>query len=193
MSRLGVPHLIFSIVAIVFFAAMGILALPFPPTAQWFPLYTSIFGVLISLAAAIMCLVAVLRARRASTAQNASVPVGAAEASGHQATLETEGIAVLDLDEDDAVLSDPDDERGMTARGFAWLGVWLGFVLVGLLIGYVSASAIWIGVWFRTVHKWRWRIVVPLVAVIVALLLLAQIQLNIKMPGFDWIKSVFRW
>jgi hypothetical protein len=57
----------------------------------------------------------------------------------------------------------------------------------------VSASAIRIGVWFRTVHKWRWRIVIPLVVVIVALLLLAQIQLNIKMPGFDWIKSVFRW
>jgi hypothetical protein len=194
MTRLGIPHLIFSGVALAFFVAMAFLSLPFPLTAQWFPLYVGIFGAALSIASAIVALVAIVRTRRAAVEL---VPVGAPVRASRNdpMTTATGAASVVDLDEDGVLPDDDDGDEGMktTLRGFAWLGVWVGFVLLALLIGYVAASALWIGVWFRTILKWRWRLLIPVLVFIVALLLFAEIQLNIHMPGVDWLRAIFRW
>lgn len=196
MPRLGISHLIFSLAAAVFFVAMGILALPFPQTAQWFPLYVAFLGTALSLVAAAASAISANRTRQLpKKSASAAVLVGGAEVIAGRGSLPTPAPGAeetVDLEEDGLLQPDEEGDR-TTLRGFVWLGVWLGFVLIGLLIGYVAASALWIGVWFRTICKWRWRVVIPVVVLVVALLLLAEVQLNISMPGSNWMRSIIRW
>jgi len=179
MSRLGVAHIVFGFVAMVVFIGMAIMSIPFQQTAQWFPLYVAILGAAVSLATVIVATVSVVRKRRASL-------VPAPTAGIHTTALAQVETALPTAVEDDG------DEKHVTAKGFAWLGTWVAFVVLALLIGYIPASALWIGVWFRTVHKWRWVIVIPLVVVITVLLILADLYLNIRMPGPSWVHDLFQ-
>lgn len=82
-------------------------------------------------------------------------------------------------------LSPADPDRRTLLAGFFWLAVWAGFILCAIVVGYLAASTIWLMVWFRTVHAWRFRVLVPVVALTVLCLWSAQELADVSLPGGD--------
>ena len=168
------------------FVAMAIEARSFALLAKWFPLYTGIGGAIVSVAVATLATIAVLRRQKAyerkPTLVAAVVTTGAGTAS-EQASDEASGV------------DKPNDQLTggqQLVRGFGWLGLWLGFVALIVVVGFVAASLIWLAVWFRTAHKWPWKVLIPVLAGVFLFLYIAENHLGMAMPGgTGWIGSYF--
>ena len=176
MVRFQFAHIVFGVIASLVFGSMVVISLGYTGSASWFPLYTGTIGFILSVITTIAATVSVLRQRR-SAAHLQSVAATPVVESG---TLPVMGF-------DDA------SEEGMTnqqvvLRGLAWLCTWLGFIFMIMVIGFIASSVLWLGIWFRTVVKWPFKVLIPVLAGVFVVLWLAETQLHMAMPGgWGWL------
>ncbi|WP_238015721.1 tripartite tricarboxylate transporter TctB family protein [Dactylosporangium sp. AC04546] len=210
-------HVVFSAVWVVIFAAMAMTSLTYADKASWFPLYTGIAGGAVSLIATVVGAIAVARHHKSDRtvvaaaveadtepehgAERAVVPAAVgAHAGGNEASTAASREPAR-VGDDDALVEtaeavhpageDHDEtltDRQALLRGFAWLTTWVAFALSFLLIGFLASSLVFLAVWFRTVVKWPWKVLVPVLVAGGVLIYLAETEVGMAMPGgYGWI------
>lgn len=181
MGTIRLHQTVVAVVLMLIFVAMAIEATTFRQVAGYFPLYTSITGAVIAL---LVVITGALRARKERVDVHAAEEVDAddVEDDDYEALLSAASAAEL------LRQKEQDDIRTFYA-GLKWFSLFLAYVFGVWLLGLVAGSAVFMLVWFRTVHRWG---VVPIGLSLMGLGVALWLAHNVVDMGFPsgWLFSV---